>query len=323
MKTYWPLALIALFLVCCTSENPASDDPVDGDSSSSSYEVSGSSSGHHHHHRSSSSSGANPGKPDVVQDTLIHDTTTVSAVDDLPECTSAKEGESFLVKSENILRFCVGGEWIASDVVKEFFELGCRDGMLVLNGAGEEIVESSSSHGTTSPWGGNYGNFGGQNNSTMDMDTEPHIVGKRVLGVAEKGPFRYGASVKIVELDSMQRLGDSKRSHRTCITEASGKYSFDSVDLASPYLRMEANGYFDAIGRCGRRKRDLYRRWPGPSGNQPLSTRCRCFTSSWIDHRQLKPTTPSRMLHTPPANSDPPMHPSPTSRKSHQQPAPR
>ena len=246
MKTYWPLALIALFLVCCTSENPASDDPVDGDSSSSSYEVSGSSSGHHHHHRSSSSSGANPGKPDVVQDTLIHDTTTVSDVDDLPECTSAKEGESFLVKSENILRFCVGGEWIASDVVKEFFELGCRDGMLVLNGAGEEIVESSSSHGTTSPWGGNYGgNYGGgQNNSTMDMDTEPRIVGKRVLGVAEKGPFRYGASVKIVELDSMQRLGDSKRSHRTCITEASGKYSFDSVDLASPYLRMEANGYF-------------------------------------------------------------------------------
>ena len=231
MKTFWPLALVAFFLVCCGSENPASDDPVDGDSSSSSYEVSGSSSGHHHHHRSSSSSGANPGKPDVVQDTLIHDTTTVSDVDDLPECTSAKEGESFLVKSENILRFCVGGEWIASDVVKEFFELGCRDGMLVINGAGEDIVESSSSHGgTTSPWGGNYGgNYGGQNNSTMDMTT---------------GPFRYGTSVKIVELDSMQRLGDSKRSHKTCITDASGKYSFDSVDLASPYLRIEANGYF-------------------------------------------------------------------------------
>ena len=243
MKTYWPLALIALFLVCCTSENPASDDSVDGDSSSSSYEVSGSSGGHHHH-RSSSSSGANPGKPDVVQDTLIHDTTTVSDVDDLPECTSAKEGESFLVKSENILRFCVGGEWIASDVVKEFFELGCRDGMLVLNGAGEEIVESSSSHGTTSPWGGNYGNFGGQNNSTIDSLSEPRMVGVHISGAAQKGPFRYGTSVKIVELDSMQRLGDSKRTHRTCITDASGNYSFDSVDLVSPYLRIEANGYF-------------------------------------------------------------------------------
>ena len=246
MKTFWPLALVAFFLVCCGSENPASDDPVDGDSSSSSYEVSGSSSGHHHHHRSSSSSGANPGKPDVVQDTLIHDTTTVSDVDALPECTAAKEGESFLVKSENALRFCIGGEWVDAEVVKESFELGCRDGMLVINGAGEDIVESSSSHGgTTSPWGGNYGgNYGGQNNSTMDMTTEPRIVGAHILGAAEKGPFRYGTSVKIVELDSMQRLGDSKRSHRTCITDASGKYSFDSVDLASPYLRIEANGYF-------------------------------------------------------------------------------
>ncbi len=246
MKTFWPLALVAFFLVCCGSENPASDDPVDGDSSSSSYEVSGSSSGHHHHHRSSSSSGANPGKPDVVQDTLIHDTTMVTDVDALPECTAAKEGESFLVKSENALRFCMGGEWVDAEVVKESFELGCRDGMLVINGAGEDIVESSSSHGgTTSPWGGNYGgNYGGQNNSTMDMTTEPRIVGAHILGAAEKGPFRYGTSVKIVELDSMQRLGDSKRSHRTCITDASGKYGFDSVDLASPYLRIEANGYF-------------------------------------------------------------------------------
>ena len=244
MKTFWPLALVAFFLVCCGSENPASGDPVDGDSSSSSYGVSGSSESHHHHRRSSSS--GTPGKPDVVQDTLIHDTTMVTDVDALPECTAAKEGESFLVKSENSLRFCMGGEWVDAEVVKESFELGCRDGMLVINGAGEDIVESSSSHGgTTSPWGGNYGgNYGGQNNSTMDMDTEPRIVGAHILGAAEKGPFRYGTSVKIVELDSMQRLGDSKRSHRTCITDASGKYSFDSVDLASPYLRIEANGYF-------------------------------------------------------------------------------
>ena len=185
--------------------------------------------------------------PDVVKDTLIQDTTQVTDVEALPECTAAKEGESFFVKSENVLYFCMGKEWIPSDVVKEVFEFGCRDGMLVLKNPGEEIVESSSSGGgSTSPWGGNFGgNYGGgQNNSTMDMDTEPRIVGKHVLGIAEKGPFRYGASVKIVELDSMQRLGDSKRSHRTCITDASGSYSFDSVDLASPYLRVEANGYF-------------------------------------------------------------------------------
>ena len=167
-------------------------------------------------------------------------------VNQLPECTAQKEGESFFVASENTLYFCMSKEWVPSDIVSEYFEMNCSNGMLVVQNPGEDIVESSSSHGgTTSPWGGNFGgNYGGQNNSTMDMTTEPRIVGKHLLGIAEKGPFRFGTSVKIVELDSMQRLGDSKRSHRTCITDVSGNYSFDSVDLASPYLRVEANGYF-------------------------------------------------------------------------------
>ena len=251
MKTFWPLVLIAFFLVCCGSDNPASEDSVDGDLSSSSWDSGsgsgerGSSGGHGGSGKSQpgqkSSSSAAPGVPDVVADTLIQDTTLVEDVSALPKCTSEKEGESFMVASENVLYFCMSKEWVPSDVVTEIFELSCRDGMLVVKAPGEEIVESSSSGGYVSPWGGN---FGGQNNSTMDMDTEPRIVGAHIVGAAQKGPFRFGTSVKIVELDSMQRLGDSKRSHRTCITDASGVYSFDSVDLASPYLRVEANGYF-------------------------------------------------------------------------------
>ena len=255
MKTFWPLVLIAFFLVCCGSDNPASEDSVDGDLSSSSWDSGsgsgerGSSGGHGGSGKSQpgqkSSSSAAPGVPDVVADTLIQDTTQVTDVSELPKCTAEKEGESFMVMSENVLYFCMSGEWVSSDIVTEVFELSCRDGMLVVKEPGEEVVESSSSGGGTSPWGsfgGNYG--GGQNNSTMDMDTEPRIVGAHIVGAAEKGPFRYGTSVKIVELDSMQRLGDSKRSHKTCITDATGNYSFDSVDLASPYLRIEANGYF-------------------------------------------------------------------------------
>ena len=253
MKTIWPLVLIAFFLTCCGSDNPTGEDVLDGDSSSSGFESkpgdsgsSGKSSSSHHHHHHGSSSSANPGVPDAVKDTLIQDTTQVMDVNQLPECTAQKEGESFFVASENTLYFCMSKEWVPSDIVSEYFEMNCSNGMLVVQNPGEDIVESSSSHGgTTSPWGGNFGgNYGGQNNSTMDMTTEPRIVGKHLLGVAEKGPFRFGTSVKIVELDSMQRLGDSKRSHRTCITDVSGNYSFDSVDLASPYLRVEANGYF-------------------------------------------------------------------------------
>ena len=139
MKTYWPIALLAFFLVCCGSDNPASEEPVDGDPSSSGLEhkpgdSSSSGKGHSHH---GSSSSVSPGVPDVVTDTLIHDSTVVTDVDHLPDCTSEKEGESFMVESEKKLYFCVSKEWVESELVREFFELSCRDGMLVLKNPGE------------------------------------------------------------------------------------------------------------------------------------------------------------------------------------------
>ena len=70
------------------------------------------------------------------------------------------------------------------------------------------------------------------------------MVGAHLVGVAEKGPFRYGTSVKLIELDSTQHLADSKRTHKTCILNGDGNYNFDSVDFVSPYLRVKANGYF-------------------------------------------------------------------------------
>jgi broad specificity phosphatase PhoE len=65
-----------------------------------------------------------------------------------------------------------------------------------------------------------------------------------ISGFAEKGPFRYGTSIKIVELDSLKRLADSKRTHETCILNSSGSFNFANVNLVSPYVRVEANGYY-------------------------------------------------------------------------------
>ena len=119
MKTVWPLVLIAFFLTCCGSDNPTGEDVLDGDSSSSGFESkpgdsgsSGKSSSSHHHHHHGSSSSANPGVPDAVKDTLIQDTTQVMDVNQLPECTAQKEGESFFVASENTLYFCMSKEWV-------------------------------------------------------------------------------------------------------------------------------------------------------------------------------------------------------------------
>ena len=178
-----------------------------------------------------------------IEDTVVTDTTTVVDVDALPECTAASEGETFMVQSENTLYFCLAGQWVASDAVAETSGITCRDGILVTGAdSEEEDDDSGSSGGNTFPWG-NFG--GGSTVNTAAVDTaEPRMLGAHLVGVAEKGPFRYGTSVKLIELDSSQHLADSKRTHKTCILNADGNFSFDSVDFVSPYLRVKASGYF-------------------------------------------------------------------------------
>ena len=180
---------------------------------------------------SSSSTGAVVG----IEDPVIEDTTTVVDVEALPECTAQSEGESFLVKSENILYFCLAGEWVPSEEVSQATGISCRDGKMY-TGVEDDDEKGSSSHGG---WG-----FGNTVNTDAVDTAEPRIVGAHLVGVAEKGPFRYGTSIKLIELDSTQHLADSKRTHKTCILNGDGNYSFDSVDYVSPYLRVKANGYY-------------------------------------------------------------------------------
>ena len=182
-----------------------------------------------------------------IQDTVIADTTMVMDVEALPECDAASEGESFFVKNENTLYFCLAKNWVPSDEVAQTTGISCRNGVLV-TGADvddDDDDDAGSSGGTTFPWG----NFGGGGNTVNtsavdDSAAVPRMVGAHLVGIAEKGPFRYGTSVKLIELDSTQHLADSKRTHKTCILNGDGNYSFDSVDFVSPYLRVKASGYF-------------------------------------------------------------------------------
>ena len=164
--------------------------------------------------------------PDVVisDEPMVEDTTEVADVKSLPKCESKNEGETFFVAKENVLYFCVGGEW-RSDVA-ETVGVSCKDGSLIV-GASDDLVSTA-------------GGFGLDSTGVMVYRRQGVVV----AGVAEKGPFLHGTSVTVTELDSLKRLADSERVHRTCITSGNGSYAFDAFDLVSPYVRVEVNGYY-------------------------------------------------------------------------------
>ena len=204
--------------------------------SSSSKGTSGSSSGHSHGQNNPgySSSSYVPPK-DVIDDPVVEDTTTVTDVEALPACTATNEGETFMVNSEKMLYFCVGGSWVPYSSVEQLYKISCKDGVVTL----EELAPAAA------PGYGGFGGYGGGTTVSSGLDTlDVRIAGANIVGVAEKGPFRYGASVKITELDSAQRLADSRLTHAACITGADGRYQFEGIDLRSPYLRVEASGVY-------------------------------------------------------------------------------
>lgn len=223
----WILALSFLFWTSCDSVRYGSV-PCEGDDCEASLDMGSSDSKENSSNGSSSSKNPskntpdqkdtldNKDKPNVPDTVAVIDTTAVKDAKSLPACNSSNEGESFMVTGEDALYFCVAGNWEKN--VQELFDVTCSDGTLKL----EESVAVADS---------------------VDA-ADYRRAGVTVTGFAEKGPFRYGTSVKIVELDSVMRLADSKRTHQTCITSSNGKFDFGSVNLVSPYVRVEANGFY-------------------------------------------------------------------------------
>jgi len=161
----------------------------------------------------------------ITEEPFVEDTTTVTSASQLPACNASNEGEALMVASENALYFCLEGNWYNN--VVETVGVSCNNGELIA-GATAEVVPVVP--------------------STFGVDSTGNVVYRRsgiaMAGVAEKGPFRHGTSVKVVELDSTMRLEDSPRSHTTCITSSNGSYSFEPFDVVSPYVRVEASGYY-------------------------------------------------------------------------------
>lgn len=162
------------------------------------------------YHRSSSS------KKDSTEN--ANSSSSVKAADKLPDCTPSNEGEGYALAG--VQYYCISGAWTKK--IPESYDVKCSDGNLDLQKIGANNAYAAEAL----------------------ADADYRRAGVSISGVAQKGPFRYGTSLKIVELDSAMRLAESKRTHETCIVSADGSFNFANVNLVSPYVKVEAKGFY-------------------------------------------------------------------------------
>ncbi len=140
-----------------------------------------------------------------------------ASLDDLPNCTSKREGDIYFVKEENGEYICGDGKWISLD-----------------------DSEKSSSSKKDEP-GSSSNNF---SSSSMKELTEVVVKNASVMGSATKGPFEFGSPVYIYEFhpDNLeQRTG---LSYKDEISSNQGNYVVPKVTLYSPYAELVVEGKF-------------------------------------------------------------------------------
>lgn len=246
MKRLWPIILSALFVFSCGDDK--TNTPEDEEYSEANFDNPDSSGSSHHSKKEdpkNSDGKKKDSNPDEISrdnpfgkidsskihtddlidipkmDTLVVDTAIVESKKELPKCSAENEGEAFMVDDEGSLYFCINGEWQTS--ILGLVKASCNEGNLTVDpfapSDAAELVEDS-------------------------LATLYRRVAAPIAGVAEKGPFRFGSSVKIVELDSAKRMADSWRIHEACVASGNGSYAFPGVNLLSPYARVEVTGYY-------------------------------------------------------------------------------
>lgn len=131
----------------------------------------------------------------------------VATYDDLPVCSSKREGTTAYVKDEKVAYACENGGWVPDDK----------------SSSGSESQKDSLS---------------------SDLLPEVSIENKTITGVSQKGPFVKGSTVTAYELDGSKSLLQTGRTFSGTITQDDGKFNLSNVTLKSSYVKLSASGYY-------------------------------------------------------------------------------
>lgn len=127
---------------------------------------------------------------------------------ELPACDSELNGKSIFIYSENIPYICSNGTWISTNDAN--YKIDCENGFL---------------------------------KAVPNTNPPESPASKNIKGLAQKGPFYFGASVTIAELDTTQNLNQTGNVIKGCITSNDGSFSIENT-LANPYALVTVNGFY-------------------------------------------------------------------------------
>ena len=231
----------------------------------------------------------------------------VATYDDLPVCSSKREGATAYVKDEKTAYVCENSNWKEDGEVSsssrhcEDASEGCDEAISSSSKAKSSSSKKSSSSSSASKSKSSSSvskassssskktassssvkvnsssSKGKSSSSSEDKQVVPvtAIKNKSISGVSQKGPFVTGSAVKLYELDG-KTYAQTGKSFTGKIASDDGKFSVSSVTLASQYAVLEANGYFRNEVRKGEYKPAYapgIRACPLPSG---YGNQCPC-----------------------------------------------
>jgi len=154
----------------------------------------------------------------------------VATLVDMGRCTSEREGDTVYVAEKLTDYLCRNGSWI--DLSKQDY---LESSSSVVPDS-SSVIPSDSEESSSSAVPGS----SSQGNNTSDT----LVVKKRsILGVAQKGPFKFGSPVYLREL-SEENLDQTGMVYEDEISSNKGDFVIPNVNLNSPYAEVEVRGLY-------------------------------------------------------------------------------
>ncbi|SHL51411.1 fibrobacter succinogenes major paralogous domain-containing protein [Fibrobacter sp. UWEL] len=153
----------------------------------------------------------------------------VATLVEMGRCTSEREGDTVYVAEKLTDYLCRNGSWIDLSESDDSDE-NTKSSSSVTPGSSSVIPSDS-----------------GKSSSSFNKDkyTDENLVVKKrsILGVAQKGPFKFGSPVYLREL-SEETLDPTGMVYEDEISSNKGDFVIPNVNLISPYAGVEVRGQY-------------------------------------------------------------------------------